>query len=46
MNTYAFTLDAISWHLYLDGKIVNALFNSKGAALAAINVERARRIKQ
>ena len=35
-----------SWHLTLDGKMVPAEFNSKGAAEAAIPVERARRAKK
>ena len=35
-----------AWHLMLDGAMVPAEFNSKGAALAAIPVERARRAKK
>lgn len=32
-----------AWHLILDGQVIAAEFNCKGAALAAIPVERARR---
>jgi hypothetical protein len=35
-----------AWRLILDGVIVPAEFNSKGAAEAAIPVERARRLKK
>lgn len=45
LKTEAFTLRQGEWSLLLDGKIVPATFNSKGAALAAIEVERARRVK-
>jgi hypothetical protein len=35
-----------AWHLILDGVMVKADFNSKGAAEAAIPVERARRLRR
>jgi len=43
--TSAFFLKG-AWYLILDGYIVQAEFNSKGAAQAAISVERARRLKK
>lgn len=34
------------WRAILDGKPIGAFFNSKGAALAGIDVERRRRLAQ
>jgi hypothetical protein len=34
------------WQAIVDGKVIAAEFNSKGAAEAAINVEKSRRIKK
>ena len=42
-QTQIYTLDGNAWYLVLDGIEVPAAFNSKGAAKAAIKIERKRR---
>lgn len=37
-----FTLDGHAWQLRLDGEVLPTTWNSKGAALAAIPIERKR----
>jgi len=44
-KTWAFFLHD-AWHLLLDGVVVDAEWNCKGAAEAAIPIERARRAKK
>lgn len=46
IKTQVFTLREGEWLLLLDGKIIPAIFNSPGAARAAIEVERRRRTKK
>jgi len=43
-STFAFSKQEGTWELMLDGEIVKAIWNSKGAAEAAIPVERKRRL--
>lgn len=45
-RTETFTTDGIHWQAIIDGEMVDADFNSKGAAEAAIPIERARRAKR
>ena len=44
-DTEVFTLAPGEWKLKLDGKVLKPTWNSKGAALAAIEVERRRAAK-
>jgi hypothetical protein len=44
--TDVFTIKQGEWQAIVDGELVKATFKSKGAALAAIPVERARRRKR
>ena len=46
MKTEAFTILEGEWHLKLDGKVLPTTWNSKGAAEAAIPVERARALRR
>lgn len=42
-NTRTFSVQDGVWNAILDGKMIEATFNSKGAAEAGIEVERRRR---
>lgn len=42
-NTETFSIEDGVWHAILDGEMIRATFNSKGAAEAGIEVERRRR---
>ena len=43
---YVFSIREKEYQVYLDGKVLSAIYNSKGAALAGLEVEKRRKEKK